>query len=654
MRIVTLLLLLLTAPSLMPAAPSFSLEQAVAVRTLGQFALSRDGRQLAYGLAGHYFGFPVVPRFGDENNLRVLDLDTAEVRWATSGQFPKTSPVFSPSGDRLAYESEDDIFVVRLADGEVTRVTTNMARDGSATWSPDGRELAFVSTRSGGTDLWIASSEGERRSLRRLTSDAVAESEPQWSPDGSTIAYAGKAAKDFYSGGVYAIGTGASPSAGPPKRLTAADGFDHATPRWSPDGRLLAMLSDRSGYFHVWLVTPAGEVVRHFDLGPHDASSPYFGVRPVWSLDGRRLLVSFSREGSYDLAVLTVATGEVSVVRGGGGQYHEIGWRADGTIVYAYENAWSPPDVFAGPVDASAGRAGRASAASARAPAASPVTPSVSGDRHADRRLTSSSHVAFRESHMARVSRVRFASTGGVTVPAFLFEPRGRAAQQKLPAIVALHPNGYGQFYDHWNPFFHALANHGYVLLLVDQRGSSGYGRAYRTAQIGQWGQGTFDDVIAAGAFIKAQPQVNAERVGVMGLSFGGYQTLLALVRTPDLFRAGVDLMGPTDRRGRPGDAYRELQIGAKEKEQPDLYARISPITQMDKLRAPLLILHSDRDRNVAPEDTYRLTDELTRLGKRFEVVIYPDEAHGLADPGHQIDSYRRMIAFFDRWLTPP
>jgi dipeptidyl aminopeptidase/acylaminoacyl peptidase len=72
----------------------------------------------------------------------------------------------------------------------------------------------------------------------------------------------------------------------------------------------------------------------------------------------------------------------------------------------------------------------------------------------------------------------------------------------------------------------------------------------------------------------------------------------------------------------------------------------------MAKLRAPLLILHSDRDRNVPPEDTYRLVDELTRLEKRFEVVIYPNEAHGLADPAHQLDSYQRMTAFFDRWLA--
>ena len=259
--------------------------------------------------------------------------------------------------------------------------------------------------------------------------------------------------------------------------------------------------------------------------------------------------------------------------------------------------------------------------------------------------------MAFREPHTARIERVRFPSTDGLEIHGFLLTPRDLPTGARLPAIVALHPNGYGQFYDHWNPFFHYVAQAGYALLLVDQRGSSGYGRAFRRAQIGNWGTGTFEDVKAAAAFIKAAPIVDPERVGVMGLSFGGYQTLLALTRTPQLFKAGVDLMGPTDRRGRQGDRYRELQIGAREEDDPALYERISPITAVSALRAPLLIIHSDQDRNVPPEDTYRLIDELQRQEKYYEAVIYPGEAHGLADPAHQLDSYRRILGFFDRWL---
>jgi dipeptidyl aminopeptidase/acylaminoacyl peptidase len=597
--------------------PAFTLEQAVQVRTIGETAMAPDGRSVAVSIGGHYFGFPVVPRFAHDNNLRVVSLDTGEIRIATSGPFPKTGPVFSPAGDRLAFESENDIWIVNLTDGRSRRITTNGGRDSQASWSPDGRMIAFVSNRSGSTDLWAAAAEGERHGLIRLTDDLLVEDDPQWSPDGRRIVYSAKGPLDFYAQGLFLVPA----SGGRPQRITPADNFDHSSARWSPDGQTLAFISDRTGYMHVWTMNPDGSGSREYDTGPFDSASPHFAVTPVWSPEGTRLLTSVNRGGRYALAVIDLPAGRVVVARDGPGQHHESGWTRDGQIVHVYENAWSPPDVHVGPVSGTS------------------------------RQVTFSSHVMFREPHMASIERVQFGSTGGLQIPAFLMKPRAIPTGSRLPALVLLHPNGYGQFYDHWNPFFHFLAQSGYVLLLVDQRGSAGYGRAFRMAQIGNWGTGTFDDVVAAARFIKDLEFVDGARLGVMGQSFGGYQTLLALTRTPELFRAGVSLMGPTDRRGRKGDRYRELQIGAREEDDPALYARISPIASVASMRAPLLLIHSDADRNVPVEDTYSLIDELERQGKTFESIIYPGEAHGLSDPSHQLDSYRRILAFFERWL---
>ena len=598
---------------------SFTLEQAVQTRTIGPVAVSSDGRWAAFGLGGHYFGFPIVPRFGQDNNLRIVSLDTGEIRQLTSGLEPKARPVFSPAGDRVAFESADDIWVVRVADGAAARVTTNRARDTAPSWSPDGRRVAFLSNRGGGTDLWIASVDGERHGVTRITHDGTAKVDPHWSPDGRLLAYASKGPTDFYAQGIFVVTSGG----GTPRRITPADEFEYAQPRWSPDSRQLAVVSDRSGHSHVWVMNADGTEPRHFDSGLHDSDAPHFAVVPIWSRDGARILTSRHVDGRFELLVISVPDGAVAVARSGPGQYHEVGWRHDGQAVYLHENAWSPPDLFVGPIKS-----------------------------QSSSQLTFSSHAMFREAHTAQTARVSFASTGNMRIPALLLTPRNAAPGARLPAIVALHPNGDGQFYDHWNPFFHFIAQSGYALLLVDQRGSSGHGRAFRTAQIGNWGTGTFDDVKAAAAFVRSLPGVDPRRVGVMGLSFGGYQTLLALTKTPDLFAAGVSLMGPSDRRGRPGDRYRELQIGATEAQDPALYDRISPITSVAALRAPLLLIHSDDDRNVPPEDTYRLIDELERHAKPYEAVIYPGEAHGLADPTHQLDSYQRIVAFFDKWLT--
>lgn len=605
------------------SSQGFTLEQVAQTRTLGHFAISPDGSKVAYTVAGYYLGFPLIPRFGEDNNVRVVSLETGEITQVTSGPVPKTDPVFSPSGDQIAFESENDIWVVDLTTGATRRLTTSFAGVSAraATWSPDGTHLAFVSNRGGKTDLWVMSVEGERHGLVQLTNEDTVEDDPQWSPDGRTIAFSAKRRSEYYMAtGIYLV-----PSrGGPPARLTPPDTVDNFAPRWSPDGKQLAVLSDRSGYVHVWTVTLSDKNWRGFDTGAADSMSPYWIVRPVWSHDGRRLLISNNRLGSFELAVLDVPSGNVQTVGSGEGNYHEVGWsRDDGAILYAWENAWSPPDLYVRPIQATNAR-----------------------------RLTHSSYAYFRKEYTAASKRVSFHSADGFEIHGYLLTPSDMPAGARLPAIVDLHPNSYGQFYyDNWNPFPHYLAAHGYVVLMINQRAGSGYGRAFREPikNVGNWGTGALDDMKAGAAFIKSQSFVDAGRVGVMGLSMGGYLTLLSLTKAPDLFSVGVDLMGPTDLR-HPFTSY---QVGVDEKENPELYNRISPITSVKDLRVPLLILHSDQDRNVVPQETYQLIDELDRQHKPYEVKFYRGEAHGLADPVHALDSYERIVWFLDRYLKP-
>ena len=187
----------------------------------------------------------------------------------------------------------------------------------------------------------------------------------------------------------------------------------------------------------------------------------------------------------------------------------------------------------------------------------------------------------------------------------------------------------------------------GYPMLMADQRGSAGYGRAFRDAEVGDYDRGVLFDIEAMAAFLKSQPSVDPDRVAVMGLSHGGYRALFALTRRTEMFAAGIDLMGPTDRR-RFVNRSRLFHIGSSPDVDPDLYRRISPIALVGRLEAPLLIIHSDADENVAPAQSYELADALDRHHKEFEMVVYQGEAHGLADPAHQLDSYRRILAFLE------
>jgi dipeptidyl aminopeptidase/acylaminoacyl peptidase len=594
--------------------PRFTLEQITRTRTLGHFSISPDGGNAVYAVAGYYFGFPVIPRLGHDNNLSIVDLESGETRRLTSGPTAKTRPIFSPGGASVAYETEGDIWVVEIASGEAHRVTTHSATDSNAAWSPRGDEIAFVSRRGGQTDLWVASVEGERHGLRRLTSDASSESSPDWSPYGDRIAFqARREDEHFFASGIYTIGI----DGGEVQRLTPADETTNSTPRWSPDGSRLAFLSDRSGFVHVWITDANGTRVTEIDTGPHDSTSPHFEVEPVWSPDGSRILVSVNYGGSFDLVAVDAAGRDFEMIRSGRGRYHAVGWNRDEEPVFTYEAPWAPPDLYF--VDAA--------------------------DGDADRRLTFSSHVAFRRSHFPRMERVSFRAADGLPLEGFLLEPSRLQDGERRPAIINLHTNIYGQFYDGWHPFFHYLVESGYVMLMADQRGSAGYGRAFRDAEVGDYEQGILLDIEAMADFLKSQPSVDPDRVAVMGLSHGGYRSLFALTRRPEIFAAGIDLMGPTDRR-RFVNRSRLFHIGTSPEQDPDLYRRISPIALVDRFRAPLLIIHSDRDANVSPAQSYELADALDRHHKRYEMVVYRDEAHGLADPDHQLDSYRRIVDF--------
>jgi dipeptidyl aminopeptidase/acylaminoacyl peptidase len=507
---------------------------------------------------------------------------------------------------------------VDLETGVVRRVTTHPGGDREPTWSPDEQRLAFISDRAGRVDVWAVSIDGERHGLSQLTRETGSESDPRWSPDGSTVVFTVRGGSDRYAQTIFAVPA----IGGPVRRLTPDDEFEYAVPRWSPDGRYLAYTSDLNGWVRVWTMLADGTDQREFDTGPHDVAAAYWTVAPVWAPDGKSLLVSVNHDGRYLLTTLAMADRRVQLVGDSdGGSQHAVGFSGNGGLVYVRDARSAPPDLY------------------------------VRSANGQVRQVTHSSHVAFQPAHFPSVKRVRFASLDGLDVAGFLLTPSTITAGERLPAVIALHPNAYGQFTDHWAPFFDYVAQSGYIVLLFDQRGSAGYGRAFRLAQNGAWGTKTVDDVRAAAAFLRRQPAVDSDRVGVMGLSFGGYLTLLGLTQTPDVFAAGVDLMGPTDRRRPFSSPSRAVQIGRTEAEDPELYRRISPIAAVAGLKEPLLIIHSDGDRNVAPEHTYRFVDELMRHRKPYELKIYPGEAHGLADPQHQLDSFHRILDFLDRHL---
>ncbi len=260
--------------------------------------------------------------------------------------------------------------------------------------------------------------------------------------------------------------------------------------------------------------------------------------------------------------------------------------------------------------------------------------------------------------------KLSYVSTDGLPIPAYLFKPL-TSVPGKRAAIIYVHGSQHGQFNSRSLPRIAELVNRGYVVLAPDYRSSSGYTQAFHDAA--DYGGKEIDDMLAARTYLAALPEVDTQRIAILGLSHGGYNALMALARYPDRFAAGVDFFGPTDLVWRltatpeenpnaePGDReYFERMVGKSLTEAPELYRARSPRFLADQIEAPLLILHGEKDSVVRVQESVWLADALKNAGRtNFQLHIIKDGEHGY--PAAQMDEgWQLAFAFLERVLRPP
>ncbi len=230
---------------------------------------------------------------------------------------------------------------------------------------------------------------------------------------------------------------------------------------------------------------------------------------------------------------------------------------------------------------------------------------------------------------------VSYAGPDGQTVPAWLFVPKGLDRTKKHPAIVWIHGDGVNQGYDGWHvqrnyavyySFHQYLLQKGYVVIMPDYRGSIGYGKAWREGVYMDVGGKDAKDAWMVTNYLKTLPYVDMDRVGVWGLSYGGFFTLIAVTDQPKLFRAAVDVAGVADYAMYYEDPYHggwtASRIGTPE-QNPEVYANASPLSHIDRLERPLLVLHGTSDVNVPYLHSVRLIDELLEEGEGRSRLVH-------------------------------
>jgi len=275
------------------------------------------------------------------------------------------------------------------------------------------------------------------------------------------------------------------------------------------------------------------------------------------------------------------------------------------------------------------------------------------------RRLTDTSSVEIDAADLVESSVRQFRSFDGMMIPSIFFKPHQATESRKAPALIWVHGGPGGQTRKGYSAGIQYLVNHGYVVLGINNRGSSGYGKTFYTADDQKHGREPLWDCVEGKKYLQSLPYVDRDRVGIIGGSYGGYMVLAALAFRPDQFAVGVDIFGvsnwlrtlesiPKWWESQRVALYKEIGDPASQKE---MLREISPLFHADKIRKPLIVLQGANDPRVIKPESDEIVEAVKKNGVPVEYVVFPDEGHGFTKRKNEITSWKAILEFLDKYL---
>ncbi|MCA1630605.1 MAG: S9 family peptidase [Acidobacteria bacterium] len=274
-------------------------------------------------------------------------------------------------------------------------------------------------------------------------------------------------------------------------------------------------------------------------------------------------------------------------------------------------------------------------------------------------KLTDSLNPAINPADLVDSERIRYKSFDRVEIPAILYKPQGASAATKVPALVLVHGGPGGQARTGYKAQVQFLVNHGYAVVDVNNRGSSGYGKTFFTADDRKHGREPLWDVVEAKKYLQSTGWVDPARIGIMGGSYGGYMVLAALAFKPEEFAVGVDLFGvsnwvrtlqsiPPYWESFRKSLYREIGDPST---QLDMLREVSPLFHADKIRRPLIVLQGANDPRVIKPESDEIVEALKKNNVPVEYVVFDNEGHGFTKKANEIRASQAILEFLDKHL---
>ena len=634
------------------------------LRSVGSVQFSPDGSRLAYTIRSNDGPGPPA------SQLWLLELSTGKSSRVGDEKTRGSQPAWSPDGRSLAFVGSMDGksgLIIASADGSNpswmadiqgtnSSALTNTGREIS--WSPDGKSIAFVSAMPGpetaeaaGDPMVITRflykptlTEGNTRfndnrrlhifvlevsskRVRQLTDGVHDEHSIDWSPNGGEIAFVSNREPDadrFFNYDLFVVRV----ADGAIRRLTATENAEY-WPQWSPDGRTIAYGGTRRGLTdlettmedtHVWLIGADGGNRRELGRSVDNRQGP-----PEWSPDGRFVYSTVQERGNVRLVRLPVDGGQPQIIVGDRGAAGQFAVAKGDRVAYTFATPRDQAQLYLrmGPEQ---------------------------------KQLTDLNAGVLGGKELAEVEPFTFISNDNkLQVEAFLTKPPGMTEGSKHPLIVTIHGGPHAQQGPAFNFQNQVYAAHGWATLMVNYRGSTGYGQVFADAIFrDQNGDEAQDVLYAVSAAIRRNLWIDRDRLGIEGGSYGGQLTAWLITQT-HIFKAAI-----------PGRAiinlvsynymtyynqYEEMEFGMRPHQgnlMDELWKR-SPLRYAAQVKTPTLLIHGENDNDVPIAESEQFYIALKDAGVETVMLRYPREGHGLREPKHIVDSIDRSIAWYEK-----
>ncbi|HEV2987800.1 MAG TPA: S9 family peptidase [Candidatus Angelobacter sp.] len=603
----------------------FTVETLYMTRTVGESDWSPDGKQVAF-----------ISNITGRNNLWIVPAEGGWPQQLTVSNQRQTSIAWSPNGRWIAYASDYDgneqwdLFVVSPASGQVVNLTKTpeISEEGPA-WSPDGNMLAYMVKPKESSTFEIDVMEFDTKRVRHLTTNTAKELgnfSPIWSHDGKWIVFSqghatGKDSNIFIAEVATGKATNLTPHEGE-KNFSASD--------ISPDGKTLLITSNaHNGYDNVGLLEIATKKITWLTSDKWEISSQRF------SPDGRQATWVANIDGNWDVFVYDLLSRQahplplpkgVNALGGNATPFVRDGKR----ILYYHNGPNAPQDLWV-----------------------------YNTATQKSQQLTHSLVGGIRNEDMVEPYLAHYPSSDGKwEISAFVYVPYNAERNGKNAAIVYIHGGPTAQSVNSFNKSIQYLVNQGYFIIAPNYRGSSGYGKEFQDANRFDMGGGDLQDVISAAEWIKKTGFIDPKKIAVMGGSYGGYLSMMAVTKAPDLWAAGVPIVPFVNwftEVENEDPLLREYDLATmgdpiKDKAR---YIDRSPINFVDQIKAPLLILAGAHDPRCPPTESEQVASAIKKRNGIAELKIYENEGHGFAKVENQIDAYSRVGEFLKKHATP-